>query len=183
MLPVSAVDVAVSPNGNLAFTAGTGATSTLSIFNGTTLAAINTPSQIGGLSAPQGVIADASNDFWVANNGAAVVSEFSSTGAAVSTNGYTTTGTIFISGEFDGAGNYFTGGATTTAGIYELNSSGTQIAVFTPPTTYNQYFACDPSGNLWYGGNKFVGEMIGVAAPKVTPIATATFNGKLATRP
>ena len=47
----------------------------------------------------------------------------------------------------------------------------------------------DPSGNLWItGGNRLgrpqaVTELIGIAAPVVTPLSVASSTGKLGTRP
>jgi len=205
-LPATGTGLAVSPNGSVGIASGSGANSALTVTNssvatGTTLTA--TATNVGGLSSPTQMIGDASGNFWIANVPAkattnTVVSEISSAGAAVSTTGYAITPPTgdnsysLTSQEIDGVGNYFTGGNTivtstesnsspTVAGaIYELNSSGTQIAVFVPPTADNEFFAVDPSGNLWFGGNDTIGEMIGVAAPKVTPQVVANFPGLLA---
>jgi hypothetical protein len=182
-LPLSTTDIAINPNGVIAIPSS--ASKNLSIFDSTGTAIANSPFTGGGLLSPQGVITDYAGNFWVTDN-AGVVSVLSAAGAPVSTNGYATGSLAILSGDFDGLGNYFTGSsstATTTGTVYKLNPSGTLVATYTPPTNTNSFFAFDPSGNLWYGGNKFIAEMIGVGAPKVTPIVTATFNGKLATRP
>ena len=193
--PANPAGIGVDTLGNLGLTSGTKTAGGISITNssvtaGTTLTATTG----GGMYSPGFLTPDASGNFWIANDAATggntVIPEVSSTGAPVST--FTITpanggsNTELFSGEFDGLGNYYTGGNTYASGttspnipsIYVLNSSGAQIAVYSPPTYYNEYFAVDPSGNLWFGGNKTIGEMIGIAAPKITPIVTATFSGR-----
>jgi hypothetical protein len=183
-LPTGTTDIAINPSGVIAFSGGnSGSTANngLYLYTSAGVAIGTEPTGAGGgLDLPEAVISDATGNFWIANNSDGFVSEFTAAGAAVSTNGYATSSSSLYSGEFDGLGNYFTGGAAT--GIFELNSSGTQVGAFTPPTSANEFFAVDPSGNLWYGGKSSVGEMIGVGAPKVTPIVTATFDGKLTSR-
>ncbi|HZL25199.1 MAG TPA: hypothetical protein VFC39_01570 [Acidobacteriaceae bacterium] len=187
-LPTGTADIAINPNGIIGISGGINSgtqNNGLYLYSSAGAAIGTQPAGTGGgLASPDGVISDASGNFWIANNGtgANVVSVFTAAGAPVSDTGYSTAPlTALFSADFDGLGNYFVGSAA--AGIYEMNSSGGKVAVLTPPTTANEYLAVDPSGNLWYGGKSYIGEMIGVAAPKVTPIVTATFNGKLSTRP
>jgi len=183
-LPVNATDIAINPNGYIAIPSSSG--NSLSIFDSTGAAITNSPFTGGGMLSPQGVITDATGNFWV-TDGAGGVSVLTAAGAPVNSSAYTTGSLAILSGDFDGLGNYFVGSSSTAnppnGTIYELSSSGQLVATFTPPTNTNSYDAVDPSGNLWYGGNKYICEMVGVAAPKVTPIVTATFGGKLATRP
>jgi hypothetical protein len=185
-LSTSAFDIAINPSGIIAITSGT-VKNALSLYTSAGTLITSTAAGAGGMSTPQGVISDATGNFWVANNGNAITSEFTAAGVAVSANGYPTTGTVLVSGDFDGLGNYWTGGGTGY-GVFGLNPSGAEFAAYTPPSTpatgaSDQYFGIDGSGNIWYGANKQIGEMIGAAAPKVTPLVTATFGGKLATRP
>jgi hypothetical protein len=185
----TAFQMAINPSGVLAISGGTGS-NTVSLYNSAGTLITTTAASLGGLNKPEGMLTDMSGNFWATNEGGSTISEISATGTAVSTNGYTTSGSANISGDFDGSGNYFCGGSTSTStpGVYELNSTGTQVAVITPVSivtgggaAYNEYFAADPSGNLWVSGNKVVYEMIGLSAPKITPIVTATFSGKTGT--
>ena len=198
--PTAPAGIAVSTAGSLGLTSGSTTSGGFSVTNssvtaGTTLTATTG----GGLYTPSQITPDASGDFWVANSAPSgsntVVSEFNGSNSPVSATGYSVTpanggsNTELFSGEFDGLGNYYTGGNTYAAGtttpniasIYVLNSSGTQTAVYSPPSSTNEFFAVDPSGNLWFGGNKTIGEMIGVAAPKITPVSTAVFSGRTPT--
>ena len=195
--PASPAEIGVSSGGILGLTSGTTTSGGFSVTNssvtaGTTLTATTG----GGLYTPSQITPDASGDFWIGNTAPSgsntVVSEFNGSGNPVSSTGYSISplnggsNTELFSGEFDGMGNYYTGGNTYAAGtttpniasIYVLNSSGTQTAVYSPPSSTNEFFAVDPSGNLWFGGNKTIGEMIGVAAPKITPVSSAIFSGR-----
>jgi hypothetical protein len=165
-----------------------------------------------GLYTPTGVISDATGNFWIGNGASTnsstntTISVFNgTTDASVTGAPYSITPptgettTQLISGEFDGAGNYFTGGTTYATGttatnlpaIYQFSGTGTQLAVFVPSTpavtggsdASNQFVGVDPSGNLWFGATKYIGEMIGVAAPKVTPTVAANFPGLIQTTP
>jgi hypothetical protein len=182
-LPKGTTDIAINPNGFVGIPSSI--SNNLSIFDSSGAAIASSPFAGGGLLSPQGIITDATGNFWV-TDAAGGVSVLTATGTPVTSTAYSTGTLSLLSGDFDGLGNYFTGSsstATTTGTIYQLNSSGTVVATYTPPTNTNSFVAVDPSGNLWYGGNHYIAEMIGAGAPKVTPIVTATFNGKLATRP
>jgi hypothetical protein len=105
-------------------------------------------------------------------------------GAAVDGNG-----NIWVTNRF----NSGLGGSSAAPGnstIVELTSAGVAIS---PSTNYNYggilddplNLAIDPSGNIWvtnYGGSKIV-EVIGAAAPVVTPLSTAANAGTLGTLP
>lgn len=218
-------------NGNLGVTSGATTNGGFSVFTdpGATVGTLNTTG--GGLYTPTGTIADASGNFWVGNGASASSSTNTSISVISSTTDTSVTGapysitppsgdttTQLISGEFDGLGNYYSGGSTFATGtttpnlpaIYQVGANGTQIAVLQPSTpssvtgggdAANQFVAVDPSGNLWFGATKYIGEMVGVAAPKVTPTVVANFpalpgylagtngapipgtNNKVATRP
>jgi hypothetical protein len=199
--PSSPAEIGVSSTGVLGLTSGSTTSGGFSIATSSTTAGTTlTPTTGGGLYTPSQITPDASGDFWIGNSAATgtttVVSEFNSSGAAVTPTGYTITplnggsNTELFSGDFDGLGNYYTGGNTYAAGtttpnipsIYVLNSTGTQTEVYYPPTSTNEFFAVDPSGNLWFGGNKTIGEMIGGAAPKITPVSAAIYSGRTVTQ-
>lgn len=105
-------------------------------------------------------------------------------GAAVDGNG-----NIWVTNRFNGSlgGNAAAPGAST---IIELTSAGVAIS---PSTNYTYggilddplNLAIDPSGDIWvtnYGGSKLV-EIVGAAAPVVTPLSNAANNGQLGTAP
>ncbi|WP_158787331.1 hypothetical protein [Granulicella sp. L46] len=105
-------------------------------------------------------------------------------GAAVDGNG-----NIWVTNRFNGSlgGSAAAPGANT---IIELTRAGVAVS---PSTNYTYggilndplNLAIDPSGNIWvtnYGGSKVV-EIIGAAAPVVTPLSTSANNGTLGQLP
>ncbi|HSY36271.1 MAG TPA: hypothetical protein VK814_11015 [Acidobacteriaceae bacterium] len=105
-------------------------------------------------------------------------------GAAVDGNG-----NIWVTNRFNAGlgGNAAAPGAST---IIELTSAGVAVS---PSTNYTYggilddplNIAIDPSGDIWvtnFSGSKLV-EIIGGAAPVVTPLSTAANDGKLGTEP
>jgi hypothetical protein len=144
-----------------------------------------------GLNQPGSVALDKSSNAWFANRNDTNIVELNSAGTAVAGSPFTC-GAGNASGiAVDGDGNVFTMGFTTiseytAAGICEFQSvpavggGGTRgiVAVLSG-------LAIDGSGNIWFSsstGNQ-VGEIIGMAAPVVTPLALAANNGTLGTRP
>jgi streptogramin lyase len=111
----------------------------------------------GGLYNPASVAVDGAGNAWVANSGGSNVSEFSSSGTAISPDGIS----MVSNGGYTGAG---------------------QLTVGSTPTGV----AIDPSGDVWVttqsGGDPLI-EIIGAAAPTVTPLADASVGNKIATRP
>ena len=105
-------------------------------------------------------------------------------GAAVDGNG-----NIWVTNRYNPGlgGNSAAPGAST---LVELTAAGVAVS---PSTNYNYggilddplNLAIDPSGNIWvtnYGGSKLV-EIIGAAAPVVTPLSTAAHAAELGTAP
>jgi hypothetical protein len=188
--------VAINKNGKIALTGGSAANApaganVLYIYNSDGTSActttVNVAKAVGiaGLSAPHNVVADDSGHFWVSNNSSGTISVIDENCNDVSSGGFITGSAATEDGEMDGAGNFWTGNlvASGTGKIYGLSASGSAIATYTAASNDDQYFAADESGNLWYGANKFVGEMIGVSVPKPTPIVVGLQNGKLSNRP
>jgi sugar lactone lactonase YvrE len=126
--------------------------------SGTTATLADTiASPSGGLYNPVSVAVDGAGNAWVANSGGSNVSEFSSSGTAISPDGIS----MVSNGGYTGAG---------------------QLTVGSTPTGV----AIDPSGDVWVttqsGGDPLI-EIIGAAAPTVTPLADASVGNKIATRP
>ena len=159
-----------------------------------------TTTNIGG---PQGGIAiDHNNNAWIAVTGNGNVFEANDAGTLLNPFG----GYVYPNGSVqniavDGLGNIFCGGylgATSMGALVEFTNSGT---ILTPdngfygsgviPNTPQppEGIAIDGSGNVWIAGATqgslpaYVAEVIGVAAPVVTPHSTAVTNNTLGTRP
>lgn len=142
-----------------------------------------------GYTAPWSIAATSGGSIWIANAG--------STGIYQLPSG-STTGAQYASGistpqydAVDGAGNVWV--SNNTANLYELNSNGTLISPATgfsgPQSTHPAAgVAIDPSGNVWVASNSTnapstIYEIVGVAAPTVTPIARALKFNAVATKP
>jgi streptogramin lyase len=152
-----------------------------------------------------GVAADASGSIWVADGTSLV--KLSNTGATLGT--YTGGGIVAAASvAIDGAGNAWVANfspsttSPTHVSVVELSNSGTVLSGasgfgYSSGTSLAAFFsnllAVDGSGDVWLAGNgstNSVTELIGAAAPVITPIAaglpaTPTGNGSssLGTRP
>ena len=121
----------------------------------TTTPAVTNYGSSPSLNAPRFPAVDGAGNVWVTNRGASGISEFSSTGTLLSP---VPTGT--------GAPGY------AHAGLATAN----QVAI-------------DPSGNVWAANNttgtggSSIFEIVGAAAPAVTPIALGLKNGTIGVRP
>jgi sugar lactone lactonase YvrE len=153
-----------------------------------------------GMNAPKAIAIDHSGNVWVANNGGNNVIVISSTGAAVSgSTGYTPASLSKPSAiTIDGAGNAWVKGlgVNQNAGNYtitELSNAGVVLS------GANGFFsttpggiAIDASGDVWtnyesasflFSPTWYLEELVGAAAPVVTPIAVGVKNNTLGTRP
>lgn len=148
----------------------------------------------GGLNSPYGIAIDGAGHVWAANRGGAgSVSEFSSTGTAISgTGGFSGGGLDNPYGiAIDGAGNVWAannGGDSDS--ISEIGSNGTAISGangFVNVGMFSPYgIAVDGSGNVWVASHDDVSpltEFVGVATPVVTPISAGTTYQELGTKP
>jgi secreted PhoX family phosphatase len=155
------------------------------------------------LYSPRSIAIDSAGNAWIANEDydrvghTGSISKFSSAGTALSPpTGYTGGGLLNpVSIAIDGSGNVWT---ANLGSVSEFSGAG---AALSPSFGYGyaegffdspQSIAIDGSGNAWVAndGNYSVSELIGVAAPVITPIcaglpATPTVDGssKLGTRP
>jgi len=156
----------------------------------------------GGLNYPDYVVVDGFGNVWAANDNTWVgnyppwyepsLSKFSNTGSPISPSAGGYTGGGLVSRPFgmivDGSGNIW----IANAYLSEFSSDGVPLS---PSTGYGAQvrepfygIAIDGSGNMWttytapdYSG--WLAEFVGVAAPVVTPLATAVKNNQLGQRP
>jgi streptogramin lyase len=153
--------------------------------------------------ATAGVAIDHNNNAWVADISTGNLFEITNAGVITGPPG----GFVYPNGgvqcvAIDGLGNIFGGGYlfdnTLMGALVEYNSSGTYLA--TPNGFYGSNvipnlpqidgIAIDGSGNVWIAGTNtgtnlpaYVAEVVGVAAPVVTPHITAVVNNQLGVRP
>jgi streptogramin lyase len=148
----------------------------------------------GGQSQSWGIAIDSAAHVWISNYGNNSVTELNSNGTAVAN--YTGGGLNSPQGlAVDGLGNVWVANAGPAANpgnsVTELNNSG---AAFSPSTgfvggamTSPFSLAIDGSGNVWVTNNNVgsnsVTEIVGAAAPVVTPLALAVKNSTLGKRP
>jgi hypothetical protein len=152
-----------------------------------------------------GVDIDHNNNAWVADTTTGNVFEITDAGVITGPQG----GFVYPDGSvqniaIDGLGNIFGGGylsGTQMGALVEYNSAGTYIPGAAQSNGYYgsnvipnlpqiDGIAIDGSGNVWIAGTNsgttlpvYVAEVIGVAAPVVTPRVTAVINNTLGTRP
>jgi len=110
------------------------------------------------------------------------LSEFSNTGTALSPpSGYGAGGgSRFLA--VDGAGHiWLPGGELSNSGV----NISTPIGYPLPGAAAPAGIAVDPSGNVWVAdeSTSSLYEVVGAAAPVMTPLAAAVKNGKLGQRP
>jgi streptogramin lyase len=166
----------------------------------TTFAVTN--AQLGDATAGVGI--DHNNNAWVADISTGNLFEITNAGVITGPQG----GYVYPNGgiqciAIDGLGNIFAGGYlfndSLAGALAEYNNSGTYLA--TPNGFYASNvipnlpqvdgIAIDGSGNVWIAGTNngnstlplYVAEVVGVAAPVVTPHITAVQNNTLGVRP
>lgn len=152
----------------------------------------------GGLNKPYAIAIDHSGNLWIASYGSSFssVTEMSNTGAAISPSGGYTAGGIDSPRAIavDGAGQVWVAN-TGTSNVMELSSSGSAISPdlgYTGGNLNDPYgIAIDASGNVWTAnlftstgvGTGSVTQLIGAAAPVVTPLSVGVRDNTLGARP
>jgi len=158
--------------------------------NGT---AISPPSgYTGALPSIFGIALDASGDIWTANYGASSISELSSSGALLSpSTGYeipTSAAQYPDAIAVDGANNVWVAEVAGTS-VVEYAPSGSLISSSlgygTGSIRNPAGVAVDGSGNVWIANANegVITELVGAAAPVVTPLSAGVRNNALGTRP
>ena len=169
---------------------------------------VYTTESVGTVTTPQ-QFAAAPGGIWFANLGVPGLTFLPLTGSTVGTPATYGGSTNLSKPQFiavDGAGNVWTEATneTSPASIQEVSSTGT---VLSPSNTGNSPFniigfshvglttgagiAVDPSGNVWVADNLATGstsgasvfELVGAAAPTVTPVVQALKNGTVGAKP
>jgi len=164
---------------------------------------------VGTTSTPSGLAAGP-NGMWFANRGnntityLPIAANGTYTGSTEAVYGSSTTlgGPTYLA--VDGSGNVWTtnNSQTSPGSIEELNGAGTVISPSSSGTTpfnvlgYSHVgintgagIAVDPSGNVWVANNGAgtsslsVFELVGAAAPTITPIAASLIGSKVGTKP
>ncbi len=143
----------------------------------------------GPQNASFGIAIDSAGHAWISNSGNKSITKLNSTGTLVAT--YTGGGLNTPQGlAVDGLGNVWTANNGNSS-VTELNNSGVALSPTTGFTgggmSGSYYLAVDGSGNVWVtnntAGSNSITEIVGAAAPVVTPLALAVKNSVLGTRP
>jgi hypothetical protein len=137
----------------------------------------------GGTMYPYaGMAFDQSGDLFLGYPNAGDIDEFDSNGNPLNSAG----GGPYSGVAVDGAGNVWSS-FWYASSIAEFNSTLKPIATGIAATTLStpHGIAIDSSGSLWIpnSGNGTVTQVIGVAAPVVTPLSTAVANSQLGVKP
>ena len=149
----------------------------------------------GGLSSPFGLAFDASGNAFVANRNAASLTRFAASGtppATTTDTGLGLAGPVAVAVDGQGAVwvvNVNSGTLSVlggSSGVASSTSAGYASAFLTNPYK----LAIDGAGNVWVtnlgspvAGSGIVTQIVGAAAPVVTPLAAAVQTGTLAQRP
>ena len=192
------VDMAAGPLAMWTTSYGSG--HTVSRIDLTTFAVTNV--FVGGSTA--GVALDHANNAWVAVTGNGNVFEISNSGTVLNpAGGFIVADAGAQNIAVDGLGNVFTGvniSDTAPGGLVEFSNSGALLSSGTTGYAGSKLIpnlpqaphgiAIDGSGNVWLAGTNlssinptYVAEVIGVAAPVVTPLSLAAKNNTLGVRP
>jgi streptogramin lyase len=151
-----------------------------------------------GLNSPTAIAIDHAGNVWVTNKSGNNVIVISSTGGAVSgSTGYTAASLTQPSAiTIDGSGNAWVKGLGPNTGNYTITEFSNSGVVLSGPngffSTTPGGIAIDESGDVWtnytavsplFSTQWYVEELVGAAAPVVTPLALGVKNNTLGTRP
>lgn len=154
----------------------------------TTNAPVPTLYTTGALGKIQGEAIDAAGKIWVSGVTSGTLGVFSSTGQVLGTN---VAGGGLDQNRFlavDGAGNIWTPSSARGGVVSEFTNAGLPVAAngfLVAPTSSGLWAAAiDGSGNVWVSTQDMnLLELIGAAAPVVTPVVEAATTNRLGVRP
>ncbi len=178
--------VAIDGTGSVWVGNANASTVTKYLSNGT--ADPSSPFSIGSTAAISLAI-DSNGDVWTLNQDSSLTA-ITSAGATLSGSPYNTGVNQSPKGiAIDGQDNVFVVTSTfnwmtftATSSLTSLSGAGVLQGTFTAPDNA-QNVSVDGSGDLWMTDSTEVVEMIGVAAPVVTPVSAAVAANTIATRP
>ena len=144
----------------------------------------------GGINFPSAVAVDFFDNIWIANYNGQSVTELQNSGVPKSpSTGYTGGGLKNPSAiAIDGAGYAWIANAGNNS-VSEFTSQGASVSPATGFAVdfvgFPQAIAVDGAGSLWVanGSAQSVTQLIGIATPVATPLATAAQTGTLGSRP
>ena len=154
----------------------------------TTSTPVPTVYSTGVLTKVQGEAIDAAGKIWVSGASTGTFGEFSSTGQSLGTNvaGGGLKQNRFLA--IDGAGNIWTPSYAPGGVVSEFTNAGVPVVangfVVAPTSSGLWAAAIDGSGNVWVSTQDTnLLELVGAAAPVVTPIVEAATTNRLGVRP
>jgi streptogramin lyase len=182
--------IAIDPNGNV-WIADSGSKE-LVAFNSSGGVLAGSPFSLAGEVVPFGIAIDGKADIWSTDESTGVFVT-NSAGAPILLNPFFANNTYSNAVAIDGAGQAWITDRSLTY-LNELNATG---AILSGVSGYSSggfaadSIAIDGSGNVWFtpvnpttlASDNTIREMIGAAAPVVTPIAAGIAGNTLATRP
>ena len=178
--------IAIQSNGNI-WTSNDGASSLSELSS--TGALLSGPGLPSAISNPGPLAIDASGNIWQLNGGGAVGVD-DNTGSQLFAASAGLSASRFI---LDGAGNAWVVTRTTSGlppstiyGLTVLSNSGAPLpgtSAYTSPAQQLNDLEIDGAGNVWLSSGNNLTELVGAAAPVVTPLINAVTNNALATRP
>ena len=154
----------------------------------TTSTPVPTVYSTGVLTKVQGEAIDAAGKLWVSGASTGTFGEFSNTGHSLGTNvaggGLNQNRYLAI----DGAGNIWTPSYAPGGVVSEFTNAGLPVAangfVVAPTSSGLWAAAIDGSGNVWVSTQDAnLLELVGAAAPVVTPVVEAAVTNRLGVRP
>jgi len=161
--------------------------SNVAIFDNSGNPLSNSPIGGNGIDSPTAVSIDNFGNGWVGNFASNSISVFDMNGNEMASSPFTGGGVSQpLAIAFDGLGNVWV--ANDTGGVTAMTGSGTPL-VGSPfnlaGISQSRFLAVDGSGSVWVAnqGANTVVQLIGSAAPAVTPIAYAVTTGTIGTRP
>ncbi len=186
------VGIALDTSGN-AWIADSGGNE-LTVLSNTGLQIPGSPYTGGGLDQPFALAIDSTGGAWVANNHGSSLSRFSNAGSPISGSPYYGAGLNQPIGlALDGLGNVWLVNSGSNSVSEFLSSGRAQSGAggYGSSALGNPYrLAIDRSGSVWIAnlagsssGTSTITQMVGVAAPVITPLALAIQNNALNQRP